>query len=93
MSQRKRFARLYLYYGRRAAAAGELKPKRYQRGIIDHTAVSRPHKAIIGVDIIVDIYICSVPDILLTADIFAEFLDNVPIVISFEFIGVTPEIK
>ena len=68
------------------------KPHGGGGGVMDGFTVQREAQAVVSVDIIVNLDIVCVPDVVLAADLFAEFLDHVPVIIALEFIGVTPEV-
>ena len=68
-------------------------PKLSAGGIIYPEAIGACNQASPGFHIFVYLDIGRIPDIFPVPDVFGKFLNDMPILICFEFVAVTPKIK
>ena len=69
---------------------GVLEPHGNGRGIMDELPFHRKMQGAVGLHVLVDLHVGSVPDIVMAAHLLAEGLDAVPVVVGVKLVGVAP---
>ena len=69
------------------------KPDLVQGGVIDAVAVGTADQRLIRLNVLVDLDIGGVPNIVFSRNGLAKALQAVPILIVFELVGMSPQIK
>ena len=63
------------------------------RRVVDEGAVQREEQVVVGIHVVIYLDVRGVPHVLAAAHFFSKVLDALPVVLSVQLIGVSPDIK
>ena len=84
----ERFAR-----GNFVARAVDVKPNFMKRGVVNNRTVGTVLQGAVGGDVFVKFDIGAVPNILLAAKLFTDFVQKLPVVLTGKLEAVSPQIE